>query len=205
MPALTVVVPTISGREESLARAIASYEDTLRDGPSHEIVLIKDAPTWPSACNEGYKKSKGDILHFTADDLEALPGWWEPALAHLKEHNELPAPRVYDYRPDGKFANEEDGEDGAITHFTRIPIMTRAQYEAIGPWPIIDYFADLWVSEKARVLGIETRMVYGYDFVHHWSQIGRVDSKENLDNSGYALNRLRLQMDRRRRWKPIRR
>ena len=202
MPTLTVVVPTISGREDSLARAIASYEDTLLDGPSYEIIQIKDWPTWPSACNEGYKKSKGDILHFTADDLEALPGWWEPALAHLEENDELPAPRVYDYRPDGKFANEEDGPDGAITHFTRIPILTRSQYERIGLWPHIDYYADLWVSEKARVIGIETRMVYGYDFVHHWSQVGRVDSQQNLENSGYELNRLRVEMGQRQPWKP---
>jgi glycosyltransferase involved in cell wall biosynthesis len=191
MPSLTVVIPTISGREESLARAIASYEDTLQGGPSYEIIQIKDWPTWPSACNEGYKRSKGDILHFTADDLEALPGWWERPLEHLAEYNELPAPRVYDYRPDGRFANEDDGPDGALTHFTRIPIMTREQYDTIGLWPHIDYYADLWLSEKARSIGIKTRMVFGYDFVHHWSQIGRVDSQENLQKAAWELDRLR--------------
>lgn len=194
MPALTVVIPTISGREESLARAIASYEDTLRDGPSYEIIIIRDEPTWPAACNEGYEQSKGDVIHFTADDLEALPGWWKPALVHLKKHNELPAPRVFDYRPDGQFANEEDGPDGALTHFTRIPIMTRKQYKAIGVWPNIIYFADLWLSEQARAIGIETRMVFGYDFVHHWSQIGRVDSRENLVKSHQEMERLRSKM-----------
>jgi glycosyltransferase involved in cell wall biosynthesis len=194
VPALSIVIPTISGREESLARCIASYEDTLRDGPSHEIIQIKDSPTWPSACNKGYRQSKGDVVHFTADDLEALPSWWKRPLEHLKSHNELPAPRVFDYRPDGKFANAEDGEDGDLTWFTRIPIMTRTQYEAIGEWPNIIYYMDVWVSEKARAIGIETRMVYGYDFVHHWSQVGRVDSKENLDNSGMELDQIRRRM-----------
>lgn len=196
MPEITVVVPTISGREESLQRALASYDLTLA-GEDYEIIEIKDWPSWPSACNEGYKKSDSHYVHFTADDLEALPGWWDAARQALTETpEELPAPRVYDYfpPPEGKFMNEIDGADGDLTHFTRIPIMTRGQYETIGSWPHIDYYADLWLSEKARTLGIRTRMVYGYDFVHHWSQIGRVDTKEILDEAGWALNRLREEM-----------
>lgn len=190
---LSVILPTIAGREESLARAIASYEDTLAGVP-HEICIMQDYPSWPAACNAGYEEAKGDVLHFTADDLEALPGWHIPALLHLSVHDELPAPRVYNYRPDGEFSNAEDGPDGARTHFTRIPIMTRDQYERIGPWPLLNYYADLWVSEKARTLGIETRMIYGYDFVHHWSQIGRVDSKRVLDEAGRALKQIREEM-----------
>lgn len=192
---LSVVLPTISGREESLARAIAAYEDTLR-GVTHEIIVIQDAPTWPTACNMGYSKAVYDVIHFSADDLEALPGWHVGALELLEREDVLPAPAVYDYLPppEGVFANAEDGPDGAFTHFTRIPIMTREQWERIGAWPEIIYYADLWVSEKARTIGIRTKMVYSYAFIHHWSQIGRVDSKENLDESGWALNRLREQM-----------
>lgn len=200
MPTLSVIVPTISGREDSLARCLASYEDTLQDGPSYEIIQVKDRPSWPAACNEGYRLSEGDVVHFTADDLEACPGWWERAIDRCRATDELPAPRVYDYMREGKFANAEDGEDGEITWFTRIPIMTREQYDRIGSWPLIDYYADLWVSEKARAIGIETRMVYGYDFVHHWSQIGRVDTKEILDKSGIELERLRKRMPGYRRW-----
>ena len=179
-----VILPTITGREESLARTIASYRETLHGTP-YEIIIITDYPTWPSACNEGYKRSMGDVLHFTADDLEALPGWQVPALLHLSVYDELPAPRVFDYKPppEGQWANPDDGEHGAIPWFTRIPIMTREQYEKIGLWPHIDYYADTWVSERGRRVGIQTRMVHGYDFVHHWSQIGRVDSQENLDRA----------------------
>ncbi len=189
-------MPTISGREESLARTLASYRETL-DGTSYEIIQIRDYPTWPSACNEGYKRSKGDAVHFGADDLEALPGWHVPALLHLSVHNELPAPFVYDrMTEDGseRWANAEDGPHGSVPLFTRVPIMTRIQYEQIGPWPHIDYYADYWVSEKARTLGIETRMVEGYNFFHHWSQIGRVDSKENMDRAGMEFNRLVKEM-----------
>jgi glycosyltransferase involved in cell wall biosynthesis len=200
---LSVILPTISGREESLSRAVASYEETLADYPGKwEIIVIKDYPTWPSACNEGYRKSKGsalkDVVHFTADDLEALPGWWIPALEHLERHNELPAPRVYDYNPPplGEWANAVDGSDGEITRsgFTRIPIMTRKQYGLIGYWPHIDYYADVWVSKKGRSVGIETRNIHGYDFVHHWSQIGRVDDPPRLQAAWNEFNRLTKEM-----------
>ena len=70
--------------------------------------------------------------------------------------------------------------------------MRRDQWERIGRWPDdLIYYADLWVSEKGRHLGIETRMVHGFDFIHHWSGIKRVDSRTNLDASGQMLKLLR--------------
>jgi GT2 family glycosyltransferase len=192
-PRLSVVIPTISGREESVARCIAAYEETLFR-KSHELIVIKDESSWPRACNEGYKKAQADIIHFTADDLEPLSDWWREPIRWLRYKDELPAPKVMDHSVDGKFANKEDGNNLDLTHFTRIPIMRRDQYERIGPWPEITYYADMWLSEKARTLGIKTRMFYSYLFLHHWSQIGRVDSKVNLDEAGFALNRLREEM-----------
>jgi hypothetical protein len=185
---LSVVIPTLSGREDSLARAIASYRETL-DGVPHEIIVEKDRPSWPAACNAGYRKAKGDVLHFTADDLEALPGWWVEVLPWLAEHDELPAPRVLN--SDGSWDNAVDGEDGGTPHFTRIPLMTRSQYERIGPWPEFNYVADVWLSEKGRTVGIETRMFHSYAFVHHWEQVGRRDSPDDLAIAHSHLTRLR--------------
>lgn len=175
---LTVVVPTISGREKSLARTIASYEETLQ-GVAHEIIVVKDENSWPRACNVGYERAQGDVIHWTADDLEAVPGWYDDIPAFL-ENDEVPAPAVYDYSRDGKFSNAEDGPDGETTMFTRVPLCRRDQAERIGLWPEITYYADIWFSEKARSVGIETRLLYSYAFVHHWSPIGRVDSQRNL-------------------------
>jgi len=197
MPEITVVLPTITGREKSLEKAARSYERTLA-GVDHDIVIIQDAPTWPEACNAGYYKSDSPYILFGADDLDALPGWWKAGKKALEENMmELPAPRVYDnFGPEGKrqFSNWKDGDDGDLTHFTRVPLMSKHQWETIGPWPPLVYYADLWVSEKARTLGIRTRMVYGFDFFHRWSQIGRVDSQQNLDEAGWHLNRLREEM-----------
>lgn len=184
---LSVVIPTISGRKESLARAIASYRQTL-DGEPHEIIVVEDEPSWPGACNLGFEQSKGDVIHFSADDLEALPDWNTQAVAHCVVHNELPAPVVYNHSPDGPWDNFMDGGDGQLTHFTRIPLMTRRQYELIGPWPEdLDYCADVWVSERGRTIGILTRMIHSYRFVHHWSQIGRIDTPEVVAGANARL------------------
>lgn len=188
---LSVVIPTLSGREESLERTISAYESTL---PESDLIIIQDAPSWPTACNMGYRKAKGGIIHFTADDLEPLVGWHEEALARLADRDELPAPKVMNHSADGVWDNAVDGPDGALTHFTRVPIMTREQYERIGPWPEqLDYCADVWVSERARVLGIETRMCHSYAFVHHWSQIRRIDTPDVLSRSEQRMNQLRAE------------
>lgn len=190
---LSVVIPTITGREESLLNIRRAYRDTLGDLP-HEIIVVKDEPSWPRACNVGYEKSRGECIHFTADDLEPLPGWWRRTLARLWAFDELPAAKVMNHSADGPWDNWMDGEDGALTHFTRVPIMTREQYVSIGPWPeTLDYAADVWVSERARTIGIQTRMLHSYAFVHHWSQIGRIDTPEVLAGAAAELDRLRAQ------------
>ena len=189
---LSIILPTISGREESLEKVVAAYCATTE--VEHELIVVKDEPTWPGACNKGYEQSSGEIVHFGADDLEPLPRWWKKPLHWLSLHDELPAAKVLNYSVNGEFSNRADGRNEALVHFTRVPILRRDQYERIGPWPEIDYYADIWLSEKARTLGIRTRILYSYRFVHHWSQVGRVDTPERMDAAGWRLNELREQM-----------
>jgi len=188
---LGIVIPTIAGREDSLKRCMDSYKAT---SPTETIVtVVHDMANWPTACNEGARRlfqSDVDTIHFTADDLEALPGWHEEAVPWLEAHQELPAPVVMNHSADGVWDNAVDGADRALTHFTRIPLMTRDQWELIGPWPEIDYGADVWLSVVARTYGIQTRMIHSYRFVHHWNQVGRLDSPERLKASHDALNDL---------------
>ncbi len=179
---LGVVVPTIRGREESLARTLAAYEATLA-GADYELLTVHDRPFWPVACNEGTAAllDRCDLIHYGADDLVPLDGWLEAALPVLAD-GELPAPQVWDFFWNDGPAHSQtiDGPVGGECRFTRVPILTQAMAEAIGPWPEIAYFADCWVSDKARVLGWPTRVTEGYSFVHHWSQIGRLDGDARL-------------------------
>lgn len=172
---LSIIMPTISGREESCAAMVAAYRERT-PGVDLEIVTPKDYPSWPAGCNAGQVIATGDILHFAADDLEPLPGWWEPALACV-EAGFVPAPQLWDFaKSDTPPVNERaDGPPGSLTAFSRVPTLTREMAEAIGPWPLMDYYADNWVSDAARVKGWETRVTAGYAFVHHWHQHGRLD------------------------------
>ncbi len=184
---LSVVIPTIKGREKSLAEVVNAYWESA---PDAEIVIVRDEPSWGHACNAGYRESRGDIIHFGADDLEPLPGWMDDVIPALLKFDELPAARVLNHSADGPMDNAGDGADRAFVHFTRVPILTRDQYERIGPWPEYNYVADVWLSLKARTLGIPTRIYYSYAFVHHWSQIGRTDSQAEQDYAAAVLRDL---------------
>lgn len=192
---LSVIVPTISGREESLARTLAAWEaNTPFD---LDLIVVKDKPTWPAACNFGASQAQGDIIVWGADDLDPIAGWHSDLEQWFSERDELPAPRLHNYSEDAPIWNVEDGPDGAVPLFTRVPVMSRSQMGRIGPWPEqLIYYADYWVSEKGRTLGIETRNLFSFAFVHHWCQIGRVDSRENYDWSGAEFNRLKKEMGR---------
>ena len=189
---ISVVIPTITGREFTYHRCLRAYQKT--SPPDTEYITVKDQPAWPHACNIGYDLSGGSIVHFTADDLEPLPGWWEEVTEALEAEDILPAPRVMNHTPDGPWDNYGDGPDGAEPPFTRIPIMRSDQWERIGRWPEVNYVADVWVSEKARTIGIRTRMFHSYAFVHHWEQIGRDDGPEVQARAAQALNDLRAAM-----------
>ena len=109
-----------------------------------------------------------------------MPGSCELAAGYI------PAPRLWDftYDPAATPVNARaDGPPGAITAFSRVPSMTREMAEAVGPWPIMDYYSDNWVSDKARVLGWETRVADGYRFVHHWHPVGRLDKGDWVSRS----------------------
>lgn len=171
---ISIILPTISGREESREKMAQAYRDRT---PGHviEVISPKDYPCWPAACNVGQGLAKYDILHFGADDLEPLDGWAEPMLAALAA-SEIPAPQLWDFVPGGTPVNEAaDGGPGAIPTFTRVPALTREMAERIDRWPEIPYYADNWVSDKGRLVGYETRVMGGYGFVHHWHPVGRLD------------------------------
>lgn len=188
---ISVVVPTISGREESYERCVYSFEKTL-DDTDFEIIPVLNKNNWPLACNHGYELSTGDIVVFTADDLEAVSNWWQDAVALLEVADELPAGYVWNHSLFGDPDNIADGSAGQLTWFTRLPMMRRDQWQRIGQWPNLDFYADVWLSERARSIGIETRLVGSYRFVHHWHDVGRISNDSaRVDRAYRLLERMR--------------
>lgn len=169
---ITVVIPTVAGREVDFARCVAAY----RQRSVHElrIVTLHDMPTCGEAWNAGAEQANGDYLHFTADDLEPHRGWDVAAVA-AADAGELPAPRIV--RPDGRLdycgVHGRELPDGMRVSMSVIPFMTMAQWQAIGPVLPVHYFSDNWISWRGRLAGFPTVVRRAFAFTHHWATAGR--------------------------------
>jgi glycosyltransferase involved in cell wall biosynthesis len=169
---ISIVIPTIRGREEHFQRCLAAYgTNTTSD---FEIIVERDHPAVGPAWNAGAERATGDYLHFTADDLEPHPGWDVPALEAV-ERGALPAPRVINQRGglDSCGLHGVEMEDWAVVPMSVVPFMSREQWAAIGPVLPIHYFTDNWISWRGARAGWSTVVRRGFAFTHHWAQHGR--------------------------------
>ena len=188
MPELAIVIPTISGREHWLERCLSAYERTTPDFYVAEVV--KDEPTcgraWNLGLNRALNRAPGvSYVHFTADDVEPLDGWYEAAVESVRR-DELPAPRILN--PDGTLqscGDQFEHPDGTEAELARIPFATVAQMRCIGPIIETHYYTDNYFSFRGRACGYPSRVNRRYSFVHHFAQEGRLDALLASDHRAY--------------------
>lgn len=171
-PTISIVIPTVDGREEHYARCQQAYID--RTPWSIEIITVRNENSCGDAWQKGADAATGEYLHFTADDLEPLDGWADIALG-AAERNELPAPRLLE--PNGSLYAYPWGNppDGTPVAMSVIPFFHRDLWSKIGPMlPDHHYYTDNWVSWRAERAGLKvTYQGSAYAFVHHWAQAKR--------------------------------
>lgn len=169
---ISVVIPTIRGREEHLERCMAAYQATTSE--KFELIVELDHPACGPGWNAGAERAKGGIIHFSADDLEPHPGWDVPAMEAL-HLGVLPAPRLVNQhgRLDSCGLHGVEMEDWAPVPMSVVPFMAREQWQAIGPSLPIHYFTDNWISWRGARAGWPTVVRRGFAFTHHWAQHGR--------------------------------
>jgi glycosyltransferase involved in cell wall biosynthesis len=169
---ISIVIPTIRGREEHFQRCVAAYES--RTVSAFEIIVERDHPAVGPAWNAGAARATGDYLHFTADDLEPHEGWDVPAL-EVVQRGLMPAPRVINQhgRLDSCGLHGVEMEDWAVVPMSVVPFMSREQWAAIGPVLPIHYFTDNWISWRGHRAGWPTVVRRDFAFTHHWAQHGR--------------------------------
>lgn len=155
------MIPTVDGREDHLARCIATYEE--RTNSAFQIIVIKNRPACGIAWNEGAELAEGDFLHFTADDLEPARGWDLPARKAVKQ-GAIPECRLF---------NLDGSEWQGPTGNCHVPFCSRPQWRKIGPHLPAHYYTDDWFTVKAQQMGYPLKLMPGYDFTHHWAQPGR--------------------------------
>jgi glycosyltransferase involved in cell wall biosynthesis len=182
---ISVIIPTITGREHWLERCKAAY---LATTPmfEYETIVLRDYPSCGTAWNKGIERAVGDYIHLTADDIEPLPGWWKPAIESA-DRGELPAARILNtdgtLQSCGTDANEH--EEGEVATIARIPFATREQFEKIGPMLDIHYQTDQWFSHRGRICGYPTIVRRDYLFYHHFAPEGRLDHRLAADVREY--------------------
>lgn len=181
-PLISIIVPTIKGREQWLQRCLDSYRRTSPS--SSEVIVVHDRPTCGIAWNDGIYLASGKYIHFSADDLEAHEGWWREGVL-AADNGLLAAPRILN--PDGTLQScgviDRECPQGIAVGFTRIPFLSEEQAEKITPIIETHYSTDVWVSEIGRLHGYQTVMARGYLFTHHFAQEGRVDERLEADNA----------------------
>lgn len=162
---ISVVCPTIKGREDHYDRCKQSYlKNTLH--ANIEWIPVHDRETCGIAWQDGASVATGDYLHLTADDLECHSGW-DYAAMESADDGIIPMPTIY--RPTG----EIDPLGSETAGCTRIPFCTMSQWSFIGPMIPIHYYTDNYFSVRAKAGGLLLQEVPRYKFTHHWAQHGR--------------------------------
>ena len=134
LPLISVIIPTVTGREDHYERCLAAYHE--RTSPVRlEIITEHDHATVGLAWQAGAERATGDYLHFTCDDLEPLDGW-DVAAVKAADAGIVPAPRVT-HALTGELQSwpawGREHEDGTDAGFSAIPFLSRAMWEVVRP------------------------------------------------------------------------
>lgn len=175
-PIISVVIPTIAGREHWLERAVESIDETT-SAFGYELLVYRDLPTCGAGWNIGIMEAKGDYILLFADDLEARHGWCEAGIESLSR-NVIPCPRILNsdgsLQSCGDYAKEDP--DGTPTVLARVPFLTRHMAQTLHPIFENHYMGDHWITWKAKQFGWPTLVVRAMEFTHHFAMEGRIDT-----------------------------
>ena len=175
MTTLSVVMPTIAGREPELARTVETYE---RLTPIEiEWIIERGHDNCGAAWNAGAAKATGEILHMGADDGEPETDAWFPAALSVIEDGNVPLGYV------------REGHSCLFGRdFCRVVICRREWWR-----PVIEqqYWSDNHFDDLMRAAGHTPTVAEGFDFYHRKSMVGRDDGPERMarEREAYEASR----------------
>lgn len=177
---IAVVIPTIAGREPLLERTVAAY----RENSTHtiEIIVVRDRPTIGQAWDDGAAAAVATgarYFQLSADDVLPSVGWDTSAIT-VVERGFYPSPRIVN--EDGSLHScgsmgggmlMPDCADGTPCGTSPFPFMRTDDWQHIGPCLHIGYYADDYLSFRARLAGLEPVVARGYELTHLEGTVGR--------------------------------
>lgn len=165
---ISIVIPTIKGREDWIRKAVRTY---TRETPGAEIIVVEGEPSCGEAWQKGYEQSTKEYVHFTADDIAPAPHWYSTAMSLLNQ-GIVPACNVKDGNNRPALC---DSPLGLMGHHPNVlvPFLTREMLEK-GGWLLpIHYGSDDWVTYRAAELGYPIQLCLQYIVWHHVAPEGR--------------------------------
>lgn len=176
-PLLSVVLPTIDGRQELLDQTAMALRVA---SPGVELVVVRNRRTIGEAWNAGGNAARGDYILFGADDVLVDRDGIDAALASVNR-GEVPSPLIV--RADGSAHHAGtmgggmllDAPTGTVCGSSPFPILRRSDWRHhVGPVPAIHYYADDYLSWAARqYAGLQPTVVREYRLVHLEGTVGR--------------------------------
>jgi hypothetical protein len=197
---LLVCIPTITGREEFLKRAVWAYQKRT-PGVEVHIEVVYNEPTcglgWQKAVERGLSRLQPppEYIHFGNDDIMVAEGWFFP-LAEAASQGYLPGSRM---EPAGYHLGEEPAEaispwwvkpsersyfyadlpenqpkhDWAPLDHSALPFCSVGQWLKIGRFIPIHFGTDKWFYHRARECGMEAVARMDSVIFNYATQIGR--------------------------------
>lgn len=186
---ISIICPTIDGREHWLERCHQSYCETTDD---FEFIVIRNRPSCGIGWNDGYVEANGDFIHLTADDIEATPGWWQVGIEWI-EKGYLPAARILNTDGTLQSCGDDASEQptGTPTEVARIPFCSREQMECICPILETHYGTDYYFSYRGKECGWPSVVVREFLFYHHFAQEGRNEFRFEDDMEAFYAETVR--------------
>lgn len=175
LPWISVIVPTVDGREDHLERCVTAYHTLAPGNYQLELLIERNHRSCGLAWQAGAERSRtGDFIHLTDDDIEPRPDWHAPAIEAV-ERGFIPAPQVYDPNgyPQSHPCVGSVAPDWTPVHMSALPFCSRQQWEKITPLMTSHYFTDDFFSFRANQAGWMPRLRIGYAFTHWWATVRR--------------------------------
>lgn len=160
MTELSVLIPTIDGREAMLATVTATVK---RQYPAAEILVARGG-SWGAGLNFLAQYAAGSYWSCCCDDTVPIDGWFDAGRAMLEQGCE-PASRYFTV--DGEPLHLSDAAPhGEPLNWCRSFLLTPEMYEQVGPFIDASWYVDFDYSERLIAAGWPIRACDGFAFTH---------------------------------------
>ena len=161
MTVLSVLIPTVGGREDMLHQVKTACEQTV---PGCEVLIVYGF-SWGEGLNQLATVAKGDYWSCCCDDTVPLPGWFEAGRA-LVDEGLTPASRYLNVDGSPLKHGWDDAPHRKVLDWCRSFLLTPAIYADVGPFIDATWYTDIDYSERLRKSGREIVACDGYAFTH---------------------------------------